>query len=197
MKALVKTNYARNLWALMREFKVLPTDPRWLELTDEQIEFMLYSMERDVVEADRARRGIQVDGEYEDNDESWWYAEHDEFEALRDDHDEEDIARQVEDLTTEEDRERLRKRFADNEELNEIEDRFNQEAEDVLESNLKAMFAEAKRLESKGIDNWGKESEAPDNQEPQEVSTELTQGVFQDAFAMMDEESGKYEDDYI
>lgn len=181
----------------MREFKVLPTDSRWLALTDEQIEFMLYSMERDVVEADRARRGIKVDGEYEDNDESWWYAEHDDFEALKDGHDEEDIARQVEDLTTEEDKERLRKRFADNEELNEIEDRFNQEAEDILEANLKAMFAEAQRLESQGVDNWGKKSEDTATEEPNVVSTELTQDVFKDAFAMMDEESGRYEDDYI
>lgn len=176
----------------MTKFSVLPTDDRWKSLTDEQIEFILYSMERDVIEEDRRRRGIQVDGEFEDYDESWWNLPHDDFEPLKAEHDEEDIARQVEAMTTEEDKAKLRARFKDNQELEGMEDLYNAEVEDVLQANLDALFKEARERESGA-------SKAPlEGNVPTEVpSAKLDTEALNRALELMEDEGGLYEDDYI
>lgn len=54
---LVKTNYARNIWHIMDRFHVLPTDPRFYNLTDEQINFILYS----IIEDNNEIKGVDTD----------------------------------------------------------------------------------------------------------------------------------------
>jgi hypothetical protein len=54
IKGIVKEGYAKNLWLIMDKFNVLPTDPRFTNLTDYQITFLLESMADDVRSANEA-----------------------------------------------------------------------------------------------------------------------------------------------
>lgn len=177
----------------MREFNVLPTDPRFQALNDEQIDFILYSMERDAIEIDRARRGIQVDGEFEDTDESWWYKDHEEFTALEPDDDEEDIAKQVDAMTTEEDMARLRERYRANEALDELEKTHANSINDIINQNLKALFDEADRLNQEGVSKWGDPIEKEEIEANRKIGGLESEGLRE----AVDIFEGKYEDDYI
>lgn len=61
---LVKSNYARNLWHILDKFQVLPTDPRFYNLTEDQVSFILASM----VEDNKELQGVQNDVVDEDFD---------------------------------------------------------------------------------------------------------------------------------
>ncbi|MGI4453339.1 hypothetical protein ACR2VR_26815, partial [Klebsiella pneumoniae] len=50
MESIVKQPLSRNLWAIMKEFNVLPTEQRFKDLDDYQIEFIIGNMNRDVYE---------------------------------------------------------------------------------------------------------------------------------------------------
>ena len=50
------------MWAIMKKFNVLPSDPAWQNLTHEQIEWILYNMERDVEEEQRRAKGLALEG---------------------------------------------------------------------------------------------------------------------------------------
>lgn len=149
------------MWGIMKQFNVLPTDPRFRELTKEQIDFILYSKELDIKEQDRARRGMALDAEFEDYEaDEWWNASHEDFKALKDDHDEEDIARQVNALTSEEDRKIIQQKLKDYAEFDaSVADghkTFEEEAiSAVLNDNLTKLFADAKKLEEQGVNKWG------------------------------------------
>ena len=61
VKLLARENYSRNLWAIMSKFNVLPTDERFLNLTNPQISFLLESMEIDAVLASGKNLGDYVE----------------------------------------------------------------------------------------------------------------------------------------
>lgn len=58
MGKLVKTNYGRNMWRIMKEFNVLPTDPRFQALTTNQLDYIINSMVEDSKEIEKASKGI-------------------------------------------------------------------------------------------------------------------------------------------
>lgn len=101
------------MWAIMKEFKVLPTDQRFQDLSMHQINFIIASMNYDVKLQERANKGIDISTTIEDNDTSWWGTPHDEFDPIAEGHDEDDIARQVEERLTEAERKSMKDRFED------------------------------------------------------------------------------------
>lgn len=144
----------------MKEFKVLPTNEDFLNLTDNHIEFIAYSMEKDREEFERAKRGGIADADYQDYEQDWWYAEHDDFVALHKNHDEEDIAKQVQAITSPEDMAKLRARWDASIEADSIvanggttveEDTINE----MMQNNLAKVIQEAQRLEAHGVNKWG------------------------------------------
>lgn len=58
MGKLVKTNYGRNMWRIMKEFNVLPTDPRFQALTTNQLDYIINSMVQDSIEIEKASKGV-------------------------------------------------------------------------------------------------------------------------------------------
>lgn len=97
----------------MKEFKVLPTDQRFQDLSMHQINFIIASMNYDVKLQERANKGIDINTTIEDSDTSWWDTPHDEFDPIAEGHDEDDIARQVEERLTEAERKSMKDRFED------------------------------------------------------------------------------------
>ena len=111
----------RNLWFIMKTFNVLPTNKDFRELTDDQINLILYSLEEDYKEAERASKGLSVESDYYDDsfEEEVWNREVGEWKVLKEGHDPDDIARQVEELTREEDLKNLYSKFDSLDEYNE------------------------------------------------------------------------------
>lgn len=138
----------------MKEFKVLPTDERFINLTDDQIGFILHNMGYDAKLEEQAMKGIKADSYYEDESDDW-DVDINEFEIIKDGHDENDIANQVEKLTSKEDIKKARERYSTVEEWNEFLDSGVKLAEDVeketyMQEQLKKVFAEAEELNSLG-----------------------------------------------
>lgn len=110
----------RNLWHVMKTFNVLPTNDDFRNLTDDQLDFIILSMQEDNREMERARKGLTTDNEYYDTsfEEEVWSKAEGEWEVLKDGHDPNAIARQVEALTREEDVRNLAMKFDSLEEYN-------------------------------------------------------------------------------
>ncbi|ADH03174.1 tail assembly chaperone [Bacillus phage W.Ph.] len=97
----------------MKTLSMPPTDPRFLALDDAQVELMLYSLEEDAKAIERARKGVQVEDENFDSsfDDEVWNKEAGEWKLVKDGHDMDDIARQVNEMTAAKDREDLEGKF--------------------------------------------------------------------------------------
>lgn len=97
---LVKTNQGRNMWAIMKQFNVLPTDKRLQEMNKEQISFVILSMNEDNKELDRARRGVTLDSDYADKEFDKEVAQATgDWKIMKDGQDPEEIYKQVVDKT--------------------------------------------------------------------------------------------------
>lgn len=66
MSALVRSTSGRNMWAIMKFFKVLPNNPLLKSLTFSQREFIIQSMNEDVKEQQRAANGMKTVAQVED-----------------------------------------------------------------------------------------------------------------------------------
>ena len=66
MSALVRSTSGRNMWAIMKFFKVLPNNPLLKSLTFSQREFIIQSMNEDVKEQQRAAHGMENIAQVED-----------------------------------------------------------------------------------------------------------------------------------
>lgn len=66
MDTLVRSTVSRNTWAIMKEFKVLPTDERFKRLTLAQREWIVKNMIEDVEVTKRAERGEESEGTFKD-----------------------------------------------------------------------------------------------------------------------------------
>lgn len=97
----------------MKEFKALPTEKRFQDLSMQQINFIIASMNYDGKLQERASRGVDINSTIEDSDTSWWDTPPEEFDPIVEGHDEDDIARQVEDRLTEAERKSMKERFED------------------------------------------------------------------------------------
>lgn len=178
----------------MKEFKVLPTNKDFLALSDKQIEFIAYSMEKDREEIERARRGGIADADYQDYEQDWWFADHDDFVALHKNHNEEDIAKQVQAMTTPEDMAKLRARWDASIEADSIvanggttveEDTINE----LMQNNLERVIKEAKNLEAHGVNKWGDKTDievSEDNHAEQLGFKKLTKEGIDEAIAIFE-----------
>lgn len=110
----------RNLWAIMTKFNVLPTNNDFRKLSDSQIDLMIYSMQEDHREMEMARKGIQIDSQHYDSsfEEEVWNRNVGDWDVLKEGHDANDIAKQVEALTRAEDLKNLATKFDSLDEYN-------------------------------------------------------------------------------
>ena len=157
MKRLARTPYMRNLWYLMKTFSVLPTDPSFRALTDNQIDLMIYSVQEDNREFELAQKGLTVDSQYYDTDfeDEVWNKPEGEWEVLRDGDDPDDIARQVEELTKAEDLRNLAMKFDSLEEYNAYREsggltQRESEVEEYINKQLALAEEKARRLNAVG-----------------------------------------------
>lgn len=127
----------------MREFKVLPTDPRFQELTSEQIAFILSNMEEDIIQREKAFNKNKGDDEsFKDPDTSWY---EDEFTDIDYDIDYDKMEESVERIENEEAK---KKREHINEMLEEGNDTEKlQETELTVQNNIQKALEEAKDTE--------------------------------------------------
>lgn len=109
MRSVAKNPYGRNMWRIMDKFQVLPTDERFQNLSPDQIEYIFANMEMDMKEEARRAKGLK--NTIEDDDDSWWYEDSETFEPLKEEHDEEDLAKQVDSLLTETERRKKEERI--------------------------------------------------------------------------------------
>lgn len=127
----------------MREFKVLPTDPRFQELTSEQIAFILSNMEEDIIQREKAFNKNKGDDEsFRDPDTSWY---EDEFTDIDYDIDYDKMEESVERIENEEAKKKR-------EQINEMLDEGNnteklQETELTVQNNIQKALEEAKDTE--------------------------------------------------
>lgn len=170
LKKLARSRYMRNLWAIMKTFHTMPTNPDFRSLTDSQIDLMIYSMNEDHREMELARKGLTVDSEHYDSEfeEEVWNKPVGEWEILRDGHDPNDIARQVEELTRAEDRKNLAMKFDSLEEYNDFLEAGGKttretEVEQYINKQIAAAEEKARRLEATG----GKKKLVDDQDRPE------------------------------
>lgn len=171
----------------MKTFNVLPTDDRFTSLTDEQIGFILSNMAYDNKIEERIRKGINPDSYFEDESDNFWDTPHDEFEALKEDHDEEAIANQVESMTNQEDLAKIRARFKTSQEWTEYLESGGKAAEEVekesyIQEQLKKLFDDAESLNKAGISKWGETQE--EKLGIQDEMVPLDEDSIQDAIAL-------------
>lgn len=179
----------------MKDFQVLPTNPDFMALTEQQIEYIAYSMEKDREEFVQSQRNMKQDADYTDYDDSWWTADHDSFTALRDDHDEEDIARQVNAMTSEKDKQTLRSRLDASYEADGIIDAGGTTVEQdsiqaIMARNLEKVLQEANELAKTGTNKWGEKTEIELNEEEQARRLALkpiTQQSIDEAIAIFED----------
>lgn len=138
----------------MKTFNVLPTNEDFRKLTDAQIDLILYSLDEDYREAERAAKGLSVEADYYDSsfEEEIWNRAPGEWEVLKDGHDPDDIARQVEELTREEDLKNLLSKFDSLEEYNEFLEQGGKtvretEVEQYINRQIQAAQEKAKAIE--------------------------------------------------
>jgi hypothetical protein len=147
----------RNLWGLMTKFKVLPTNEDFRQLSDSQIDLMIYSMNEDYREMEMAKKGIQLDSQHYDSsfEEEVWNKDVGDWDVLKEGHDPNDIARQVEALTRSEDVKNLASKFDSLDEYNaylEAGGKTGRETEVEQHINRQIAIAEekARRIEAAG-----------------------------------------------
>jgi hypothetical protein len=141
----------------MKEFKVLPTNPDFQNLTDAQIEFILYSMQEDHKERERARKGLMVDSQFYDTDYEQDVMGKDikEWDVLKEGHDADEIAKQVNLMTKPEDQKNLSSKFDGLGEYNEHLEQGGKtgreaEVDDFIKRQLKVAEDRARDLEKAG-----------------------------------------------
>lgn len=100
IKRLVKTGIARNMWAIMKQFNLLPNDPRLKTLTSQDLDFIVYSMNQDADEINKQLKGNNTEySEYEDTEFSKLYESKEPVDLLADGDNLDNIYSQVQDLT--------------------------------------------------------------------------------------------------
>lgn len=173
LKKLARTPYMRNLWAILKEFSVLPTNEDFRALTDAQINLMIHSMNEDHRLMELARKGISPESEHYDSDfeEDVWNREVGDWEVLREGHDPDEIARQVEKLTKEEDARNLAMKFDSLEDYNKFLEEGGKttketEVEQHMNRQLEAAYEKARRLEALGGKKLVDDQDRPEAQSP-------------------------------
>lgn len=69
--SIVRSNYGRNIWRVMKELHVLPSDPNFQNLTSEQLDFIVSSIEQDAREMKLAQDNREEDSYVYDDKFDW------------------------------------------------------------------------------------------------------------------------------
>lgn len=181
------------MWRIMEKFGVLPTDERFQNLNDEQVGFILESMRLDNKEESLAARGVDAKNHFEDDDDSFWNVPIEDFVALKEEHDEQDIAKQVEELVGKESMQKARERFNSTEEYNKFLESGGKlarqmEVDNYIDERLKSVYDEAKELEEAQAQG------RPINRKEHEINLKPTEvDTIQEAIELF---NGDEEDDF-
>ena len=182
----------------MDHFKVLPTDERFKELSDEQLAFIMESMSLDIKERELAMKGVDKNNYFEDSDESFWEVPLDEFNVLEDGHDAEDIARQAAELVGRENLRKVRDRFETTQEYNEFLEKGGKlarevESDRIQQEQLEKVFKEARELEEAKSGGKIIDKDIRDNYEPKLAKKEKE--TIEEAIRLFEGEHPTSEDD--
>ena len=161
----------------MEKFNVLPTDERFQNLSNDQIGFILESMILDRKEEERAMKGLNSKNHYEDEDDSFWNVPMEDFVALKEYHDESNIANQVNELVGKESMQKAKERFKTTEEYNQFLESGGKlakqmQVDNYIEDRLQAVYDEVAELEkakANGVEAPKREGQV--NLKPTEVDT--------------------------
>lgn len=189
----------RNLWLIMKTFNVLPTNPDFRALSDDQVELLLYSIEEDYREAELARKGLSADSDYYDSsfEEEVWNKDVGDWEVLKDGHDPDDIARQVEELTKEEDRINLMSKFDSLDEYNAYLEAGGKtaresEVEQYIDKQIRAAQEKARNIEVAKRANGGKvlvdDKDLTEISEKSDGIDDLDKGAIEKAIKLFNDE---------
>lgn len=189
----------RNLWLIMKTFNVLPTNPDFRALSDDQVELLLYSIEEDYREAELARKGLSADSDYYDSsfEEEVWNKDVGDWEVLKDGHDPDDIARQVEELTKEEDRINLMSKFDSLDEYNAYLEAGGKtaresEVEQYIDKQIRAAQEKARNIEAAKRANGGKvlvdDKDLTEISEKSDGIDDLDKGAIEKAIKLFNDE---------
>lgn len=186
MQKVVKTVYSRNLWRVMEKFNVLPTDESFMALTDLQLGYIMGNMTQDIKEENLRRKGVNPDSYFEDEDDSWWNQRAEEFTPLKEEDNEEEIARQVEAMTSKDELEKVRARFKNTDEWTKYleeggKDARKMAAEEHIQKQLVELYKDAAKASEMGEENWRNaitEGEAEANAKLPEISKDNIQDAI-------------------
>jgi hypothetical protein len=189
----------------MKEFQVLPTNEDFRNLSDDQIDLILYSISEDHREMELARKGLSVDSNYYDTsfDEEVWNKPVGDWEVLKDGHDPNDIARQVEELTKAEDLKNLAMKFDSLDEYNAYLEAGGKttretEVEQYINKQLAVAEEKAKRLQATS----GKKQLVDDQDRPEASSSlgdklpDIDKAAIDKSIALFNKENDDDDDDY-
>jgi hypothetical protein len=181
----------------MTKFHVLPTNEDFRALTDDQISLMIYSMQEDHRELELARKGLSVDSQYYDSDfdAEVWNKDVGDWEVLRDGHDPNDIARQVEEMTKEEERKNLAMKFDTLEEYEAFRAAGGQTArESEIDQYINKQIALAEE-KAKRLNAVKKDKSFVDDQDRPEAQSALSDRMSSLDKATIDENIALFNDD--
>ena len=153
IETLVRSTSGRNMWAIMKFFKVLPNDPLLKSLTFAQREFIIASMNEDVKEAERQAKGEKEVSRVEDKSFEKKFYSNENVELLEQGDDLDDIYKQTLKLKAKED---ARQGVSEN-------------YDEVLDFKIKQVIEEhelkQRNAEAQVDDNWRKLIEKSNNYE--------------------------------
>lgn len=194
MKSIAKRPLSRNLWAIMKEFKILPTNPDFQALTEMQVGFIMENMSIDAEYREMIAKGQNPDEHFKDSDDSWWETPIDEFDpkGVIDIPDEE-IQKQIDAFTPEEDRAKLKDIYEGSKEWSEYmeeegSDIREQTVEGVIQENLRKAMAEAKRLRGAGKSKQGQPSFTQEEKQAADKFEPMTQEGIEEAYKLFEGE---------
>lgn len=191
---------SRNLWRIVDKFKVLPTSKDFQELTTEQVDWIVINMNIDAKEEARARSGKDPNEIFEDHDTDWLEGRQEDFEPVKEEHDEKEIAKQLDAMRSNSYLESLE------EKLGNMQDTVNYLAENSdektldeyvkekeIQMRLEQVYEEARAREEGTFKEDKEVVEGVDDMEFEELTNELAQDAI-NLFEGVEEEDTNKDD---
>lgn len=151
MDKLVASTSGRNMWAIMKFFKVLPNDPLLKSLTFSQREFIIASMNRDVEEAEAAAKGQKTVAKYGDDSFEKLFYSNEDVDLLEDGDDLDDIYKQTLKLKAKEDAKHG------------ISENYDEVIKERIQAALEEKDLNVQHAKEQADDNWKKYLDEADN----------------------------------
>jgi len=192
----------------MKKFKVLPSNKDFQNLTEHQVGWIMKNMEYDADIKKVLAKGGDPSTFYKDSDDSWYDQPIDEFDPKDGVNiSEEEIQKQVEDLTSDEEKQKLADKRKATEEWSDYLEEGGREdldmtTEGIIQENLRKAREEAERLENAGKSKRGKPSLKREEEEASKNFEPMTQESIQEAYDLFkgeedEEDNSGPDDDWI